>query len=188
MVLYRHSIMTLQRCLAALTATILTLSSGWRSHAQAPAAATPTCMTLLTDAEVNKALGAIPAKEKKTLDPGNTSCSWARQSPLTGITTLSMGFVGLAGIKGFDKYTVESWGETWPATLPRFYDRSLKVQTDIAQTRGEALPGIGQRATLFAGGAMTTIVIQRPDGIATIVGVNVSRKEALALAQAIVTP
>ena len=179
--------MTLKRCLAVLTATILTGSSGWRSHAQAPAAATPTCVTLLTDAEVNKALGAIPATEKKTLAPGSTSCSWARQSPLTGITTLSAGFVDLAGIKAFDKYTVESWGETWPTTLPRFYDRSVKVHADTTQTHGEALPGIGQRASLFQGGAMTILVIQRADGIATIVGVNVSRKEALALAQAIVT-
>ena len=114
-----------------------------------------------------------------------TKVTWARRNPEP--TTPQSGAVFTAAPRCWC-HPHESWGETWPTTLPRFYDRSVKVQSDITQTRGEALPGIGQRATLFQRGAMTTLVIQRADGIITIVGVNVSRKEALALAQAFVTP
>jgi hypothetical protein len=183
--------MTQSACLSALlVATTLIEAPATRTQPQT-AGTPPTCMTLLTDAEVSKVLGPIPPTQKMVVIPGHTGCMWARRSALPGgVRSLAADFMNLDAIKGLQKYAVESWGEAWPMTLPRFYDYSVKSESEFAKMPGEALTGIGERARLFqrGGTTQTTIIIQRADGLGTIRFINVNRKEALAAAQAFVAP
>jgi hypothetical protein len=190
----KEVIMTQSVCLSALlVAATLIQAPAPRTQPQTAVGKAPTCMTLLTDVEVNKVLGPIPATQKRLVTPGkpgHTGCMWARQSAVTGLTSLAADFMDLDAIKGLHKYAVESWGETWPMTLPRFYDYSVKSEAEFAKMPGVALPEIGERATLIqrGGTTQTTIIIQRADGLGTIRFINVSLKDALAAAQAFVAP
>ena len=151
-------------------------------HAQQAPVARPTCMALLTDAEVYKTLGRTGAKtEKKETVAGDTSCNWQWEDSLTVLTVT---FVDVGAIKAIASHT-----KCCPAaSVQQFFDHYLRVQQNIGAPPPQPMSGIGQRAAFFDDGASLQLVIQRPDGVVTIMGFNVGKDRMLGLGRAIVAP
>jgi hypothetical protein len=112
-------------------------------------------------------------------DDDESICSWNRESAL-GITTVSLNFRDVQTIKGVGKSALASTGTPWPATLPQFFDHVVKFTASNALGKPEPVKGIGERAT-FVSDAISSLVIQRRDGVAHLTSFNLARDRMLAV-------
>lgn len=68
----------------------------------------------------------------------------------------------------------------------QFFDYSVRLEQELGSDLPVPLTGLGQRATLFFDDAFLKLIVQRPDGVAQLVGTHVTREQLLALARAMV--
>ena len=144
--------------------------------AQAP----PTCMALLTADELTKAVGAgftdMGARPRET---GETECPWMLRGGAGGFKTVAVQFYDLSAVKASPN----------AATLGAFFDQIVaSAEAAAAGKKGEALAGVGQKATFVPADPQVLAVVQRADGVARIVGNNLTKAQMTALARAVAAP
>ena len=141
----------------------------------APPGAAQTCMTLLTDAEVRKVVSGTPKIDKEIRRIGRTGCHWVWDGP-TGMTFVRLYFIDHEGLKDAQM------------SLAGNFEATLKTLEKSSGKRAEPLSGLGQRAVALRDDLLHDIVVQRSDGVAHLMSMNLSTDQVLTLASAIVTP
>jgi hypothetical protein len=163
----------------ALVASFASLSpSSSTVHAQ-PAAATPTCSTLLTADELSKAVGPdFKDMGARPRGAGETECPWMLRGGTQGFKTVSVQFYDLTAVKA----------STTP-TLDAFFETIASGAEAAAQgKKREMLAGIGQKAAFVPTDPQVLAVVQRADGVARIVGNNLTKAQITAVARAVAAP
>jgi hypothetical protein len=157
--------------------SLASLSSA-RVGAQAGAAAAPTCSTLLTAEELTKAVGEKMADMgARPRGQGETECPWMLRGGSSGFKTVSVQFYDLSAIKS-----------TQSGTADGFFENIVSAAEGVAAGKRELLPGIGQKAAFVPTNPQVLAVVQRADGIARIVGNNLTKAQITAVARAVATP
>ena len=112
----------------------------------------------------------------KTRTPGETECSWMARGGATGFQTVSVQF--------YDLRALDDANET-PAA---FFERVVAGAEGMASGKRQPLPGIGQQAAFVPTAPQVLVVVLRADGVARIVGNNVSKAQITAVAKAVAAP
>lgn len=144
--------------------------------AQAKAA---TCMTLLTDAEVTAAVGtAMENLGGQERNPGETECSWMIGAGKPGFKTVSVQFYDLSHIKsGAANETPE-----------QFFEDIVSGTEGVATGKRQMLTGIGVKAAFVPTDPQVLAVVLLKDGVARIVGNNLTRAQITQIARAVAGP
>lgn len=163
---------------AALFSSSITISAQKPGAASAPKAATPMCATLLTADELGKAVVAgfqdMGADER---EPGESSCPWMLRGGAAGFKTVNVQFYTLANLKAANE------------TPDKFFDTLLSATEGVSGgKKREMLAGIGQKAAFLAADPQVLAVVQRADGVARIVGNNLTKAQITAVARAVAAP
>jgi len=141
--------------------------------------AAPACSTLLTAEELTKAIGEkMSDMGAKTRGPGETECPWMLRGGSTGFKTVAVQFYDLAAIKA---------SPTTP-TPDAFFETLVSAAEGTAAGKRQMLPGIGQKAAFVPTDPQVLAVVQRADGVARIVGNNLTKAQMTAVARAVATP
>ena len=142
-------------------------------------AQTPACATLLTAEEIVKAVGAkMEDMGAKVRESGESECPWMLRGA-AGFKTVSVQFYDLKVIKA----------STTAPTLPAFFEQIVSAGEGAASgKKREELAGIGQKAAFVPTDPQVLAVVQRPDGVARIVGNNLTKAQITAVARAVATP
>ena len=169
----------MERQLEAIT------ESAWNALPNAAASAAqaqtpPTCMTLLTADELTKAVGAgFADMGGRDRGEGETECPWMMRGGSSGFKTVSVQFYDLRAVKANPN----------AATLDAFFEQIVAAGEGAAAGRKrEALAGVGQRAAFVPTEPQVLAVVQRADGVARIVGNNLTKAQITAVARAVATP
>lgn len=161
------------------------LPSGLASS-QAPATtAKAGCAEVLTDDEVAAAVGRRGAtSENQENEPGNSQCRWSWGDTES---TVTVSYTNTAGITA-RAATTRCCPDRTKSQAAQFFDYAIRIDMDLGSEPPASLTGIGERAALFFEDTYLKLVVQRPDGVASIVGANITREQMLALAKAIAAP
>ena len=140
----------------------------------------PTCMTLLTADEVTKAVGAgFKDMGGRAREAGETECPWMLRGGAGGFKTVSVQFYDLSAVKANQN----------AATLDAFFEQIVESgEAAAGGKKREALAGIGQKATFVPTDPQVLAVVQRADGVARIVGNNLTKAQIAAVARAVAAP
>jgi hypothetical protein len=145
--------------------------------AQAPAAKAPTCTSLFTAAELAQTVGGgFEDMGPKERSPGETECAWMARGGSKGFQTVSVQF--------YDRRAIKDANQT-PAA---FYETVVSGAEGMASGKRQPLPGIGQQAAFVPTDPQALAVVLRADGVARIVGNNISKAQITAIAKAIAAP
>jgi hypothetical protein len=137
----------------------------------------PTCGTLLTADEIAKAIGeTFTDMGPRERGQGETECPWMLRGGTSGFKTVAVQFYDLASIKAGD------------STLEKTFEQIVSATEGVSSTKREMLPGIGQKAAFVAADPQVLAAVQRADGVARIVGNNLTKAQILAIAQAVAAP
>jgi hypothetical protein len=168
----------------ALALAFVTVVVAQTSIASSPSlgagqSAPATCSTLLTAEELAKAvvsgfkdMGARPRAA------GETECPWMLSGGSEGFKTVSVQFYDLTAIKASTKPTLDAYFEMIV----------LGAEAAASGKKREPLAGIGQKAVFVPTDPQVLAVVQRADGVARIVGNNLTKAQIAALARAVATP
>ena len=145
-----------------------------------PSAAKPACATLLTADELTKAVGEkMEDMGPRVRDSGESECSWMLRGGSKGFKTVSVQFYDMKVVKA----------STNAPTLPAFFEQIVSSGEGAASgNKREMLPGIGDKAAFVKTDPQVLAVVQRPDGVARIVGNNLTKAEITGVARAVATP
>jgi hypothetical protein len=164
--------LTLPACAAAL------LSLSTALHGQAKADAAPTCATLFTADELLKAVGPdFKDMGAQTRGEGETECAWMARGGSKGFQTVSVQFYDLRAVKASNS-----------STLPALFETFVSAAEGMASGKRQLLPGIGQQAAFVPTDPQVLVMVQRADGLARIVGNNLTKAQITAVATAIAAP
>jgi len=145
-----------------------------------PSAAVPVCATLLTADELTKIIGEkMTDMGPRVRESGESECSWMLRGGSKGFKTVSVQFYDVKAIKAS------------PAapTLPAFFEQTVSAGEGAASgNKREMLTGIGDKAAFVQTDPQVLAVVQRPNGVARIVGNNLTKAEITAVARAVATP
>jgi hypothetical protein len=148
------------------------------ASALAQGAAMPTCMTLLPSEVIAKAVGeTFRDLGSEVSRSGASDCEWAVGLGTAAVKTLSVTFYDVVALKASPAY----------ASADDYFDTIVKG----AERRGaksELVPGVGVRTTFLPTTPQTLVVVQRKDGVARMVGNNLTKAQMLALARALAAP
>ena len=145
--------------------------------AQAPAAKAPTCTSLFTAAELAQTVGGgFKDMGPEERHPGETECSWMARGGATGFQTVSLQFYDLRAIKDANQ------------TPAAFFETVVDGAEGMASGKRQPLPGIGQQAVFVPTDPQALAVVLRADGVARIVGNNISKAQITAIAKAVAAP
>lgn len=159
--------------------------SGASSQAAASATTTASCADVLTDEEVAAAVGRRGATaEKKDNEPGNSQCRWSWSDTESTVTVSYTNTAGIAARAA----TTRCCPDQAKSQAAQFFDYAIRMDMDLGSEPPASLTGIGERAALFFEDSFLKLVVQRPDGVASIVGAHITREQMLALAKAIAAP
>lgn len=162
---------------AVLSTMVLStlMTSVWSglAAAQAPAAP-PTCMSLLTSEALAKVMGATFKEMGQEVDrSGATDCEWMFRGGTDGVKALSVSFFDSSKIKASPAgFTDDSYFEMVVSGAER-----------AGSSKREMLAGIGLKTAFVTMKPQVQVVVQRPDGVARIIGNNVTKAEMTALAK-----
>ena len=163
--------------LALVAASVLAFAST-AAQAQKPAGK-PMCATLLTADELAKAVVAgfqdMGADEREA---GESSCPWMLRGGKDGFKTVNVQFYTLAAVKT----------SPMAPTAEKFFEMLVKAAEESNNKKRETLPGIGVAAAFVAADPQVAAFVQRADGVARIVGNNLTKAHITAVAKAVVTP
>jgi hypothetical protein len=158
----------------AIAAFVLMASFHQPVRAQAP-----TCMTLLAEAELTKAVGAkMDDAGAETRGEGETACGWMLRGGSKGFQSVSVQFYDLGSIKGRDA----------APTLDAAFEQEVEAGESAGSAKREMLSGIGQKAAFVPTAPQMFIIVQRADGIARIVANNLTKEQITAVARAVAEP
>ena len=159
----------------AALALVVTLSS-------APVGAQPktlACASLLTADELNAIIGEkMTDMGPRERSAGETECPWMLRGG-SGFKTVAVQFYDLESIKAL------------PATPTpdTFFESLVKGAEGMASGgKREMLPGIGQKAAFVPTTPQVLVVVQRANGVARIVGNNLTKAQITAVARAVAAP
>jgi hypothetical protein len=139
----------------------------------------PTCMTLLTADELTKAVGtAMTDMGGEVRGEGETECPWMLRGGSAGFKSVAVQFYDLRAVAS----------NTSAPTLETFFEQVVSAAEGTASGKRETLPGIGQKAAFVPADPQVLAVVQRADGVARIVGNNLTRAQITAVARAVATP
>lgn len=143
------------------------------AFAQAPSAM-PTCATLLTSAALTAAVGeTFKDLGTEVARSGATECEWAFRLGTAGAKTLSVTFYDVEALKASPAY----------ASADEYFE-SVVSGAERGAVKRETLPGVGLKAAFVATTPQSLVVVQRADGVARVVGNNISKPQMTAIAQA----
>ena len=145
--------------------------------AQKPA--TPMCATLLTADELSKAV--VPGFQEMGPDEreaGESSCPWMLRGGKDGFKTVNVQFYTPAAIKT----------SPMAPTADKYFEMLVTAAEESNKKKREVLPGIGVKAAFVATDPQVLAVVQRADGVARIVGNNLTKAQITAVAKAVATP
>jgi hypothetical protein len=161
----------------ACAAALLSLTAP--AHGQTTATGAPTCATVFTNDELVKAVGAgFEDMGAKTRDQGETECAWMARGGSKGFQTVSVQFYDLGAVKASANAN----------TLSAFFETIVSAAEGVATGKRQLLPGIGAQAAFVPTDPQVLAVVQRADGIARIVGNNLTRAQITAVARAVAAP
>jgi hypothetical protein len=166
---------------AAMVTLMLAAFAGTdRVRAQtASASAAPTCSTLLTADELTKAVGEkMTDMGARPRAAGETECPWMLRGGSSGFKTVAVQFYDLSNIKANPN----------ASTPDTFFESLVSAAEGVASGKREMLAGIGQSAAFVPTSPQVFAVVQRPDGIARIVGNNLTKAQITAVARAVAAP
>lgn len=164
-------------CLATFGLSVARAQSNAPVNAQPKTV--PACAVLLTAEELTAGIGEkmtdMGARER---GPGETECPWMLRGGSGGFKTVAVQFYELSHIK------------TSPtaSTPDAFFEMVVAAAEGTASGKREVLAGIGQKAAFVPTTPQVLAVVQRPDGVARIVGNNLTKAEITAVARAVATP
>ena len=142
------------------------------------AAGKPMCATLLTADELSKAVVAgfqdMGASEREA---GESSCPWMLRGG-ADFKTVNVQFYTPAAIKK----------SPMAPTAEKYFEMLVKAAEESSNKKREMLPGIGVAAAFVATDPQVLAIVQRPDGVARIVGNNLTKAQIAAVAKAVATP
>lgn len=154
---------------------------GWTLCSGAMAqGADPSCTALLTADKIAKAAGE-PFKDRgsEITSSGASECEWAARGGTPAARALSMTFYGNVALKKSPAY----------ANADEYFEASIVPLETKWKAKRENLPGVGLRAAfLQTGPKAELVVVKRADGVARLIGVNMSKEHMMALARAIAAP
>lgn len=158
---------------------------GASSQAAAQTATRAGCAEVLTDDEVAAAVGRRGAtSDKQEKEPGNSQCRWLWSDTES---TVTVSYTNTTGITARAE-TTRCCPDRAKSQAAQFFDYAIRMDMDLGSEPPASLTGIGERAALFFEDSYLKLVVQRPDGVASIVGANITREQMLALAKAIAAP
>jgi hypothetical protein len=168
-------------------AAVLTLSlgsmgvlGGSAGSMDVDAQAKPTlaCAALLTAEELTAAVGEkMTDMGGRARGPGETECPWMLRGG-SGFKTVSVQFYELSHIKASPS----------APTLESYFEMVVKGGEGVASGKREILAGIGQKAAFVPTTPQVLAVVQRADGVARIVGNNLTKAQITAVARAVAAP
>jgi hypothetical protein len=142
-------------------------------------AATLACAKLLTPEELTAVIGEkmqdMGARERAA---GETECPWMLRGGSSGFKTVSVQFYDLNNIKA----------STNAATPDALFETLVSSAEGVASGKREMLAGIGKKAAFVPASPQVLAVVQRADGVARIVGNNLTKAQITAVARAVATP
>lgn len=157
-------------------------AAGGAASQQASSGASAACGDVLTDDEVAAAVGRRGAtSEKKENEPGSSQCRWLWSDTESSVTVT---YTNTAGINA-RAATTRCCPDQSKSAAAQFFDYAIRMDVDLGSEPPAALTGIGERAALFFEETFLKLIVQRPDGVASIVGASITREQMLALARAI---
>ena len=164
--------------LTGVLVVLTTLGSG-SVAAQRPSGAAPTCSTLLTAEELTAVIGEkmkdMGARPRET---GETECPWMLRGGSSGFKTVSVQFYDLNNIRT----------KSNAATPDAFFETLVSSAEGVASGKREMLSGIGIKAAFVPTTPQVLAVVQRADGVARIVGNNLTKAQITGVARAVATP
>jgi hypothetical protein len=96
----------------------------------------------------------------------------------SGFKTVSVQFYDLSHIKASPN----------ASTPDTFFEMLIAAAEGTASGKREMLPNIGVKAAFLAPTPQVLVVVQRTDGVARIVGNNLTKAQMTAVARAVATP
>jgi hypothetical protein len=161
---------------------MLGAAASLRADVQAPQPV-PICSTLLTSDELTKAVGAaMKDMGARNQSAGESMCPWMLQGGSAGFKTVSVQFYEAAAIKAGQVSTATT-------TVEAFYESVVAGAEGMAAgKKRELLAGIGVKAAFIATTPQVAAVVQRADGVARIVGNNLTKDQITAVARAVAAP
>ena len=137
------------------------------------------CATLLTADELTTAIGdKMTEMGPRQRGPGETECSWMLRGGSSGFKTVAVQFYELSHIKA----------SPTASTPDAYFEMLVSAAEGTASGKRELLPNIGQKAAFVPTTPQVLAVVQRADGIARIVGNNLTKAQITAVARAVTTP
>ena len=136
-----------------------------------------TCGSLITDAELTKAVGTpMRAIGNDARGPGHTECKWMLAGQ-GAFKTLAVIFEDESALKAANA-----------ATAAKLFETYVSSAEQTGKSKRSPLPGVGQRAAIIDVSEQTQVIVQRTDGVARIITNGLSRAQVTAIAQALMTP
>jgi hypothetical protein len=161
-----------------VTMTLVGFAGADRVGAQT-ASAPPTCSTLLTADELTKAVGEKMADMgARPRAAGETECPWMLRGGSSGFKTVAVQFYDLSNIKA-------NLNASTPDT---FFESLVSAAEGVASGKRELLAGVGRKAAFVPTTPQVLAVVQREDGVARIVGNNLTKAQITAVARAVAAP
>jgi len=137
------------------------------------------CAAVLTAEELTTIIGEkmtdMGARER---GPGETECPWMLRGGTGGFKTVSVQFYETAAIKA----------SPTASTPDKYFEMIVSAAEGTASGKREMLTGIGEKAAFVPASPQVLAVVQRADGIARIVGNNLTKAQITAVAKAVATP
>ncbi len=163
--------------LSAVVAASFAVICSASPTAQKPGAS-PTCATLLTAAELTTAVGvAMQDMGADQRGVGETECDWMLRGA-GGFKTVAVQFFDLGAVKA----------NSSAPTLEKFFEQYVSAAEGVPKPKRELLPGIGNKAAFVPADPQVLVIVQRTDGVARIVGNNLTKAQITAVARAVATP
>ena len=109
---------------------------------------------------------------------GASECEWAARLGTPGAKTLSFTFYDVVALKASPAY----------ANADEYFESVVSGPEQRASGKREMLPGIGVKAAFVPTAPQVLVAVQRKDGVARLVGNNLTKAQMIALARAIAAP
>jgi len=137
-----------------------------------------TCSAIITNDEVVKAVGVkMDDTGDETVRGRSTECSWMVRGPLR---TVFVSFEDVAAVKEIHEMTAE-----------KYFELLVANAEETRKGKRAMLAGIGRNAALVVSGydkGAFQVIVQRPDGVASIVTMGLSKAQVTEVAKAVATP
>jgi hypothetical protein len=164
---------------AGLCGALVLISASAPQGVHAQSNATLKCAALLTADELTKIIGEkMTDMGPRQRGTGETECPWMLRGGSGGFKTVAVQFYESSSIK-----------ESPTAPTPdKYFEMLVAAAEATGSGKREILQGIGQKAAFVQAAPQVTAFVQLADGIARIVGNNLTKVQMTAVASAVAAP